>query len=149
MSEAIEQLARRLVIGHKRDGRSIYDAQTKRELVRACQQPGISMAKIARKCGINANVLSNWVRLSERAKATAPAAGGDIIEIPAPAFVPVQLESKPPPPPSLPPQAPSGVDVQIRLPNGVVVDMQGCELQHAGQLIEVLGRLRCSASTKA
>lgn len=142
MSDGIEQLAQRLVVGHKRDGRSIYDAQAKRELVRACRQPGVSLAKVARKCGINANVLSNWVRLHERAMAAAAAASGEVLEMPAPAFVPMQLES------TAQEQAASTVNVQVRLPNGVVVDMQGCELQHAGRLIEVLGRLRCSASTK-
>lgn len=141
MSDGIEELAQRLVIGHKRDGRSIYDAQAKRELVQACLQPGVSLAKVARKCGINANVLSSWVRLHERVKAPAPAASGEVVEM-APAFVPVQLESAAQ-------QAASTVNVQVRLPNGVVVDMQGCELQHAGRLIEALGRLRCSASTKA
>ena len=46
MSEGtdIEQLARRLVIGHKRDGRSIYDAQAKRALVLTCVQGGLSLA---------------------------------------------------------------------------------------------------------
>jgi transposase len=42
----------------------------------------------------------------------------------------------------------ASLDVQARLPNGVVVDLRGCGLQQAGQLIEALGRMRCSASTK-
>ena len=142
MSDGIEQLAQRLVIGHKRDGRSIYDAQAKRELVQACLKPGVSMAKVAHKCGINANVLSNWVRLHERAKVGAVASRGQVVEMPAPAFVPVQLEA------TAPQQASPTLNVQVRLPNGVVVDMQGCGLQQAGQLIEALGRMRCSASTK-
>jgi len=142
MSDGIEELAQRLVIGHKRDGRSIYNAQAKRELVQACRQPGVSLAKVARKCGINANVLSNWVRLSERSKAAAPAASGEVVEMPAAAFVPVQLEA------TAAEQPTSTVNVQVRLPNGVVVDMHGCELRQAGRLIEALGRLRCSASTK-
>ena len=142
MSDGIEELAQRLVIGHKRDGRSIYDAQAKRELVQACRQPGVSLAKVARKCGINANVLSNWVRLHERSKAAAPVASGEVVEMSAAAFVPVQLQ------PTAAEQPASKVNVQVRLPNGVVVDMHGCELQQAGCLIEALGRLRCSASTK-
>jgi transposase len=142
MSDGIEQLAQRLVIGHKRDGRSIYDAQAKRELVQACLKPGVSMAKVARKCGINANVLSNWVRLHERAKVRAVASRGQVVEMPAPAFVPMQLASTTPEPSAC------TVSMQVRLPNGVVVDMQGCEVQHAGRLIEALGRMRCSASTK-
>jgi transposase len=141
MTDDIEELARRLVIGHKRDGRSIYDAQAKRELVQACLRSGVSLAKVARTCGINANVLSNWVRLHERAKAPAAARSGDVFEM-APAFVPVHLEPK-----AAAPTTPT-VNLQVRLPNGVAVDMQGCELQHAGRLIEALGRLRCSASTK-
>ena len=142
MSDVIDQLAQRLVIGHKRDGRSIYDDQVKRELVQACLGSGVSLAKVARKCGINANVLSNWMRQHERAKAAPRAARGEVVEMPAAAFVPLQLESTAPQPPA------STVNVQVRLPNGVVVDMNGCELQHAGRLIEALGRLRCSASTK-
>jgi len=40
------------------------------------------------------------------------------------------------------------MNVQARLPNGVVVELQGCDMHKAGQVIEALGRLRCSASTK-
>ena len=140
MTDGIAAIARRLVVGHKRDGRSIYDAHAKRELVQACQLPGVSMARLARECGINANVLSNWVRLHERTKTDA--ARGDVVEMPASAFVPVQLE------PAQQPQPASTMNVQVHLPNGVVVDMQGCEPAHAGRLLETLGRLRCSASTK-
>ena len=57
MTEEIEAIARRLVVGHKRDGRSIYDPQARSDLVHAIRQPGVSLAKIARTCGINANVL--------------------------------------------------------------------------------------------
>jgi transposase len=40
------------------------------------------------------------------------------------------------------------MSVHARMPNGVVIDLRGCDLAQAGQLIEALGRLRCSASTK-
>ena len=143
MTEDVESIAKRLVVGHKRDGRGIYDAQAKRELVQVCQQPGVSMARIARACSINANVLSNWVRLHERAKAGAAAASGEVIEMPTPSFVPVQIEA-----PTAEHEVPT-LSVQARLPNGVVVELGGCDLAQASQLIEVLGRLRCSASMKA
>jgi transposase len=45
-------------------------------------------------------------------------------------------------------QPASEVDLQARLPNGVVVDLRGCGLQQASSLLEMLGRMRCSASTK-
>jgi transposase len=38
--------------------------------------------------------------------------------------------------------------LQARLPNGVVVELRECELHQAAEVIEALGRLRCSASTK-
>ncbi len=147
MTEEIEAIARRLVVGHKRDGRSIYDPQARSDLVRASRQPGVSLAKIARTCGINANVLSNWVRQHERSKCGAAAARGDSVEMPASsAFVAVQFDS-PPLPPASAPVAPA-LDVQVRLPNGATLDVRGADLDGVINLLEGLGRLRCSASTK-
>jgi transposase len=144
MSEGIEELARRLVIGHKRDGRSIYDAQAKAELIEICRRGEVSMAKLARDCGVNANQLNSWVRQHERAlNARASASTGEVVEAPAAAFVPVQIEE------TAPAQPACTISLQARLPNGVVLDLRGCDLQHAGQLIDALGRLRCSASTRS
>lgn len=145
MTEDIESIAKRLVVGHKRDGRSIYDPQARSDLVRASQQPGVSLARIARLCGINANVLSNWVRQHERSKAGPVAPMGDVIDMPAaPAFVAVAVDPTPPPSP-----APTlELALRARLPNGVTLDLQMPDLDSAGRLIEALGRLRCSGSTK-
>ena len=38
--------------------------------------------------------------------------------------------------------------LQARLPNGVVIDLRECGPHQAGEVIEALGRVRCSASTK-
>jgi transposase len=148
MTERIADIARRLVVGHKRDGRCVYDEKAKRELVELYHQTGVSVAKLARDCGVNANLLTSWIRGRERKKVIADAAGGDIVDVPAapPAFMPVRVEP-PAPPPALPPAVVT-MNVQARLPNGVVVDLQGCDLREAGHLLEALGRLRCSASTK-
>jgi transposase len=147
MTDSLAELTRRLVVGHKRDGRSIYDDKAKRELVLACREPGASMARIARECGVNANLLAGWVRQHERIVAEGRPPGGEIVEAPASApasaFVPVCIE-------------PAGQDVadapvvslQARLPNGIVLDLQGCELGQACSVIEALGKLRCFASTK-
>jgi transposase len=131
MTEDIEAIAKRLVVGHKRDGRSVYDVQAKTELVRACRQPGVSLAGIARTCGINANVLGNWVRLQERGKPGGAAPRGEVIEMPPPAFVAVQMPSAA----AAPPVA-SGLEVQIRLPNGVTVEMSGYDPHDTIGLIE-------------
>ena len=145
MSDEIEELARRLVIGRKRDGRCIYDEQAKQELIEACRQPGASVSKLARACGVNANQLSAWLRRDEGRRTAAQAASHEVVELTAPAFVPVHVEAAAP----RREQEESCLNLQARLPNGVVVDLGGCDLKNASQLIEALGRLRCSASTRS
>ena len=142
MSQLISNLARRLVVGHKRDGRSIYDEQAKRELVLAGREPGASIAKLARDCGVNANQVNSWVRLYERQLAKSVTPSADIVvEAKTPAFVALEVAA------ARQEESPC-MDVQARLPNGVVVDLHGCDMQQALTMIEALGRLRCSASTK-
>jgi transposase len=58
------------------------------------------------------------------------------------AFVPVQIES------SGSPSIEPALELRARLPNGVVLDLRSCDLAQACSVIEALGRLRCSASTK-
>jgi transposase len=142
MSELISDLARRLVVGHKRDGRSIYDERAKRELVLACREPGVSIAKLARDCGVNANQVNSWVRLYERQLAkSVPPRADVVVEAKTPAFVALEVAAPRQ-------EEASSMDVQARLPNGVVVDLRGCDMHQALAMIEALGRLRCSASTK-
>ncbi|MDM0116723.1 transposase [Variovorax sp. J22R133] len=82
-------MAQRLVISRKRDGRSVYDPVAKRELIEACMRPGVSVTKLARECGVNANQLSTWIRERQKDKGTAPSTGGEVVEVRSPAFVPV------------------------------------------------------------
>lgn len=145
MTEDIEAIAKRLVVGRKRDGRSIYDPQARSDLVQAIRQPGVSLARTARTCGINANVLSNWVRQYERGKCGAATPRGEVIEMPAAsAFVAVQIDSAPPVPAPVTP----ALDLQVHLANGTTLELRGADLDGVLKLIEGLGRLRCSASTK-
>jgi transposase len=143
MSEGIEGLARRLVVGHKRDGRSIYDPQAKAELIEICRRGDVSMAKLARDCGVNANQLNSWVRQHERAvTGRADAAAGEVVEVRSPAFVPVQIEADSTQEPAC------VIGLQARLPNGVTIDLQELQPRHLADVVSALGRLRCSASTK-
>ena len=59
------RLSRTLVVGHRSNGRCRYDPEAKRELVEACLQPGVSVARIALEHGINANLLRKWIRQRE------------------------------------------------------------------------------------
>ena len=61
MSEMRAELTTKLIVGHKRDGRCVYSAQGKRELVEACLQPGVSVAKMALSNGVNANLVRKWI----------------------------------------------------------------------------------------
>jgi transposase len=138
MSEGMEELARRLVVGRKRDGRAVYDEQAKAELVAACTVPGASVSRLARECGINANQLSRWLREHDerrRRDLVAPTGAAPTT------FVPVTIGAE------RAPLAATAIGLQACLPNGVVIDLQGSDLAQTAQLIEVLGRLRCSAST--
>ena len=62
MAEHSGELVPNLVRSRKVNGRSVYDKAAKRELVRRCLQPGVSLARTALEHGINANLLRKWVR---------------------------------------------------------------------------------------
>jgi len=139
----MQELARRLVVGHKSDGRAVYDEAVKAELVAACGRPGASVSRLARECGVNANQLSRWVRehsqRRRRAVAVSPAPRAAFVAVPIEAAAPMPTDDC---------AAASRMYLQARLPNGVVLDLRECDLRHAGVVIEALGRVRCSVSTK-
>ena len=145
MSDGMEELARRLVVGRKSDGRSVYDEKAKAELVAACGRPGASISRLARECGVNANQLSRWVRehsqRRQRAVAVSPAPREAFVAVPIEAAAPTLTAASDSP-------AVVRMCLQARLPNGVVVDLRECDLHQAGVVIEALGRVRCSVSTK-
>lgn len=63
MSEHSIDLVSNLIRGRKSNGRSMYHAAAKRELVRRCLQPGVSLAATAVAHGLNPNLLRKWVVL--------------------------------------------------------------------------------------
>jgi transposase len=140
MSEELQELARRLVVGRKSDGRGVYDEAAKAELVALCGQPGASVSRLAREVGVNANQLSRWIR--ERGQRRRASAATAIATRESFVAVPVTTaagEDK---------SLRARTSLQARLPNGVVFDVQDVELSQVVELLEALGRLRCSASTK-
>jgi transposase len=144
MSDAMQELARRLVVGRKSDGRAVYDETAKAELVAACGRPGASVSRLARECGVNANQLSRWLREHSQRGQRAVA----VSTSPPAAFVAVPIQTAAPPMPTSDSPTAARMGLQARLPNGVVLDLRELELRHAGVVIEALGRVRCSASTK-
>lgn len=145
MSEELEDLKRRLVVGRKRDGRSVYDEAAKAQLVALCLQPGVSVSRLARECGVNANQVSRWlreqgqcVRPKERAMATPSSEPFVALPVVQTRSAPMAVRDS---------EAETAVGVQVRLPNGVVVDLRGLDACGAGEMIAVLGGVRCFAST--
>lgn len=60
----------------------------KTEAVAACRQPGVSIAAVAMRYQINANLLRRWV--SQQAEHSAPGPS-QAMAVPAPEFVPLHL----------------------------------------------------------
>jgi transposase len=143
MSEIDAEVLRRLVTGRKNDGRAVYDPQVKAEVVRACMKPGVSVAGMALQCGINANLLRRWISQSMGADRkqsqvdipTVARAGADT-------FVPLRLAV----------QAVASVALKVRLharlPNGVEVEISDADPGKLMPVLELLGHLPCSDSTR-
>jgi len=73
MAEHSIDLVPNLIRGRKSNGRSMYHAEAKRELVRRCLQPGVSLAATAVSHGLNPNLLRKWVVLQTgRSRARTP-----------------------------------------------------------------------------
>jgi transposase len=138
MSEQLEDLARRLVVGHKSDGRKVFDETAKAELVALCTA-GTSVSRLARQFDVNANQLSRWIREQRGEPRAVGASKPD-------AFValPVVTTS----PTGVVDDHAAAMAVQVWLPNGVVLELRGVGAQQALELFAMLGRMRCSVSTK-
>ena len=75
------------VVGVLRNGRRRYDPVSKRRLVEACLQPGVSLAGVAMQHGVNANLLRKWVAGHQRQQRNGVAVGA--IDRATEVFVPV------------------------------------------------------------
>ena len=146
MADDLEELKLRLVAGHKRDGRTVYDETAKSELVALCLRPGASVSRLARECGVNANQVSRWLREHGHGRRSRTAVAS-VASTPS-AFMAVPVVAAPATPDDRDNGANAVVSLQARLPNGVSIDLRGVEQRHVGGVLEALGRLRCSASTK-
>jgi transposase len=150
-------LKERLVVGFERSGkRRRFDPQARRELVEACLQPGVSVARMALEHGLNANLLRKWIRQhqQEQGGRVATAATGSAM----PAFVPVvavnrveSVHTKPEHATLLPtcseparalPCMPPPSRLMAELPNGIQLRLEctGQDATLVSVMIETLGR---------
>ncbi len=143
MSEIDTELVSRLVTGRKRDGRCNYDPRAKAEIVRACMQPGVSVARIAMQFGINANLVRSWISKRRDAEVARQVEAVARLDADAP-FVPMQIQAV---------QADrvraqaAKLRLHVRLPNGVELDLCEAGLDELAPVMRILSGLPCSGST--
>jgi transposase len=107
-SVVVESSGRRT---HRRHG-----AEFKAQVIRACRQPGVSIAAVALANGLNANMLRRWVAEAERVGARTVASQGalavsaGVVASGLPGFVAVQMPS--------PPAASAQPDIHIEFKRG-------------------------------
>jgi len=140
MTENPTELSKRLVVGHKRDGRSCYDQEAKRELIEACLRPGVSVARVALQHGINANLLRTWITRYRRQRELV--VGRPAAEMAAPAiasaFVPVVRSGVP--------ARSSELRFGAQFPNGIKLDLSAAGPDEVALLLRLLCELPCSGS---
>lgn len=144
MSIDLEALKQRLVLRHKPGGRCVYDKAAKAEFVQVCLQPGVSVARLAREFGINANQVARWIRdhgLLRKRAPVEPSAAADspfvavpVVRVAAERIVHDFDERR-------------DVSLQATLPNGVAVELRGVGQRQLADVLQMLGRLTCSVST--
>ena len=110
-----------------------YTRQFKAELVAACQQPGASIAAMARGPGMNANVLPRWLKEHERGGChqlvAASSSGSAVLASPAPAFIALKL-------PTVAMQEPTVCDIKVELRKGSVSMIVTWPINAAGDLAQ-------------
>ncbi|MFG6433570.1 IS66-like element accessory protein TnpA [Roseateles sp. LYH14W] len=144
MSVDLEDLKRRLVLRHKPGGRCVYDKKAKAEFVEQCLQPGVSVARLAREFGINANQVSRWIREHGQLRKPASVAASTLVGSPFVA-VPVLRAAVERDAHEL--DGARDVGLQAKLPNGVAVELRGVGPRQLAEVLQMLGRLTCSVST--
>jgi transposase len=161
-----KDLRSRLVIGQKRDGRREYDDEARDELIRLCLRPGVSIARTAMEHDINPNLLRTWVTqyrqkqaAKERAALISPVPDGAVIDVPVPtAVAPLPETNAAPFVPVV--HVPTGsssspktmtLALHVRLPNGVELELGEAiaTVDELTTMVQILGRLPCSGSTKS
>jgi len=139
------------------DGKRRFDRQTKRRLVEACLEPGASIAGLALRHGVNANLLHKWIKLHEQRSARAPSPAPTVES----AFVPVvrvsdenavvelksAMSSSPEATASSPANRPASSILTVQMPNGITLKLEctGNDAALLSAMIETLGR--CDVQT--
>lgn len=142
MSEKTTELSKALVVGQKSDGRKQYDPEAKRELVAACLKPGVSVAAMALRYGLNANLLRTWISRHQREWHLEAGQRVSAGRLPAVTSAFVQV---------VPPKHAAAVKRVVavaKLPNGVRIELGDGRVEELATILRLLWQLPCSSSTR-
>jgi transposase-like protein len=89
----------------KRIARRKHSAELRAEVVQACRRNGASVAAIALRSGLNANLVHRWLREDGRSLDAGAGSPAEVSARPGAEFMPLQL----------PPPAVTGVSTDIRV----------------------------------
>jgi transposase len=135
------------VVAVGKDGKRRFDPQTKQWLVEACLERGASVARLARKHGVDANVLRKWIKrhreqLAEAATPRADSAFVPVVMVRGEQAEPVRVE------PKLKSALSSSPMLTVQMPNGISLKLECGSHDTAllSAMIETLGR--CDVSTR-
>lgn len=117
-----------------RNGKKLYSSAFKAWIVEQALKPGVSVANLAMRHGVNANQLRRWMRLQHWREASAAASMPT-----APVMVPVTIADPAPAPPPMTIDDPGSPIIEIELAGARVRVPAGADLQ---QLRTVLRALR-------
>lgn len=145
MSDISTEVLGRLVVKRKQDGRCVYDPQAKAQIVQACLQPGVSVARMGLQCGVNANLLRRWIGERHKEVGLGGPAVVTVERADSAPFVPLRIEAAMT---AASHRQVVNVELHARLANGVQVELRPICLDDVARVIEALGGLKCSASTK-
>jgi transposase-like protein len=118
--------------------------------------PGVSVARMAMQHGINANLLRLWIMKSQGRSVISTQSGVAAKELEiSHAFVPVQIQAPVAPTTQTTPARVSraqsslaatlSMRMQVRLPNGVEVDLGEARLDDLTGVMQMLSALPCSS----
>ena len=150
-----------LVVGYKREGRCRYDPQVKQELIGQCTMHGVSVASMAMKNGVNANLRRTWITRSQSGNTVAvKRAVCETTMHGAQTFVPGQVQVQasaycaaivmPTKPGGAASKSPAAqMRIQVQLPNKISVDLGQARMDELSGIMQMLSHLPCSRWIRA
>ncbi|WP_141660498.1 transposase [Burkholderia singularis] len=157
MNEQGGGLQSRLVVDLRRDGRRKYDEDAKRELIQARLKPGVSIVQTAMEHDINPNLVRTWISKYQRKQAASEIVSSST-ESPREACVELLTASVPEESAFMqvvtsaavptPAKSAAVFSLNVHLPNGVSLELSQANFNELTMLVQMLGRLPCSGSTK-